>query len=121
MRFLVDANLPNRVIDVIRAGGHEATGVREVGLGAAPDAEIAAYAQTNQWCILTRDAGFGDIRVYPPGQFHGIVVISLPNHASITLIAKTIQRFLDNLATIPDLTGNLAVVDADRIRVRHGE
>ncbi len=33
MRFLVDANLPLSVAPQLRAFGHEATDVREIGLG----------------------------------------------------------------------------------------
>ena len=119
MRFLVDANLPRRTVEVITASGHEAISVRDIGLGAAPDDVIATYAQSQHWCILTRDVGFGDIRTYPPKDFHGIVVVSLPNHASIDLIVETIRRFIDRLTALPDLAGRLAVVDIDRIRVRH--
>jgi len=121
MHFLVDANLPRRAVEVLRECGHAAQSIRDVGLGAAPDNVIAACARENEWRIITRDAGFGDIRSYPPELFPGLVVVSLPNTASVALIVDTIRRFLDNPSVIANLAGNLAVITADRIRMRHGK
>jgi predicted nuclease of predicted toxin-antitoxin system len=42
MRFLIDANLARSVIAVVRGFGHEVEFARDLGLGAAPDEQIAA-------------------------------------------------------------------------------
>ena len=79
MRFLVDANMPLSVAPRIRAFGHEATDVREIGIGAADDSVIARHARENGLSLVTRDKDFGDIRNYPPADYAGIVVLDLPN------------------------------------------
>jgi predicted nuclease of predicted toxin-antitoxin system len=56
--------------------------VRDVGMGRADDPDIAAHARAQHLCLLTEDWGFGDIRVYPPAQYFGIVVIRRPTMAS---------------------------------------
>jgi hypothetical protein len=93
MRFLIDADLPRPVAPLVRSLGHEATDVRDVGLGEAPDAEIAAYARAHELCLLTGDFDFADIRDYPPEHYYGIVVLSR-------------------------LPGRLAIVEPGRIRLR---
>ncbi len=44
MHFLIDADLPRSLKSVIERYGHEATDVRDIGLGSAKDPAIAAYA-----------------------------------------------------------------------------
>ena len=46
--------------------GHEATDVRDIGLGSAKDPPIATHAQPHQACLLTGNFGFADIRNYVP-------------------------------------------------------
>ena len=79
IRFLLDVNLPRRAADAIKQLGHDATDVCDIGLGSANDATIAAHAQANSLAINTRDDDFSDIRNYPPEDYHGVVVLDLPD------------------------------------------
>jgi len=81
MRFLIDANLPRSIIAALQRFGHDVEFARDIGLGAAPDEQIAAYALKNTAAILSRDLDFADIRRYPPEKYHGIVVLRLPDAA----------------------------------------
>jgi predicted nuclease of predicted toxin-antitoxin system len=45
VRFFVDANLPRIALAVFQKYGHEVSFARDVGLGAASDADIALQAQ----------------------------------------------------------------------------
>jgi hypothetical protein len=72
MRFLIDANLPRSIIELIASLGHEGEFARDTGLAAAPDSEIAARAETTGAALLTRDLDFSDIRRYPPALYYGI-------------------------------------------------
>lgn len=63
--FLIDADLPRATAEVARSGGHEAADVRDVGLTAASDEAIAAYAKRNECCLLTRDMDFSNVKDYP--------------------------------------------------------
>jgi predicted nuclease of predicted toxin-antitoxin system len=42
MRFLVDANMPRSTLALLASLGHTGERARDLGLGHAPDAEIAA-------------------------------------------------------------------------------
>lgn len=94
MRFLVDADLPRSVNDIIRWHGHEPIDVRDIGLRNAKDQEIASYAQTEKICLVTGDFDFSDIRNYPPREFYGIVVLSLHRTANASYINRLLDSFL---------------------------
>jgi len=118
VHFLIDASMPRSTAPWIRSRGHDATDVRDIGLGSAADQVIAAYAQAQQLVILSRDFDFGDIRNYPPDQYAGIVVINLPSFATMSMILKLVDGFLQQTQTLNDLPGRLAIVEPGRIRLR---
>ncbi len=82
MRFLVDEDLPRSAGWLLREHGHEVTDVRDTELRGASDTAIAAYAKRSELCLVTADTGFADIRVFPPGDYCGILVLHLPPRAT---------------------------------------
>lgn len=98
--------------------GDEVVHVCDVGLGDAPDDVIAAYANAAGVVLVTRDLDFADIRVYPPADHAGIVVLRLSEHAVASEIRAVFERFLAQREVVGRLAGHLAVVDGDRVRVR---
>lgn len=118
MHFLVDASMPRSAAPLIRSHGHQATDVRDIGLGGAPDPDIATYAQAHHLAILSRDFDFADIRSYPPDQYAGIVVIDLPPTATVPTILQLVDGFLQQKQTLNDLPGRLAIVEPGRTRLR---
>ena len=65
---------------------------------------------------MTLDADFGNIVRYPPKGTPGIIWLRL-HPPSDTKIEQALDRCLAKLGK-EDLTGKLAVVDEDKIRVR---
>ena len=118
MQFLVDASLPRSTAPVIRARGHDAIDVRDIGLGGAPDDDIALYAQSQQLALVSRDFDFADVRNYPPDQYSGLVVIDLPSHATAPTIVNLLDVFLQQRDVLTNLPGRLAIVEPGRIRLR---
>jgi predicted nuclease of predicted toxin-antitoxin system len=118
MRFLLDADLPRSASEVVRRRGHEAIDVRDIGLRDAKDAQIARYAQTEKLCLLTADQDFADVRNYPPTQYAGIVVLSLPRNATSTYIKQLLDSFLQQESVLSQLPGKLAIVEPGRVRLR---
>jgi hypothetical protein len=118
MRFLIDADLPRSLDSLIRSYGHEAVDVRDVGLGRAQDPQIASYALQGEFCILSGDWGFSDIRHYPPAQYAGIAILELPRDATATYIADLVESFLQEEAVLSLLKGRLAIVAAGKVRLR---
>jgi predicted nuclease of predicted toxin-antitoxin system len=118
VRFLIDANLPRSLAELVSKLGHEARFAHDIGLGTAPDKEIAAYAQKTGAAILTRDLDFADVRQYPPEHYSGIVVLRVPDDAIAPYIVEVAGRFVRQQHFISQLSGRLAIVERDRVRFR---
>ncbi len=114
MRFLIDADLP-------RSSNDEAVDVRDIGLRSAKDPEIAYHAQIEKLCLITGDFDFADIRNYPPEQYAGLVVLSLPRAATARYINQLLDSFLTQEKLLTQLPGKLAIVEPGRIRLRGGQ
>lgn len=115
--FIVDAGLP-RAAPELRSLGFEAIDVREVGLVGASDGEIARFGRDRGLCILIRDFGFADVRVYPPELYAGIVVFDLPETANRDFILGVLTSLLHERELVDRLAGRLANVETSRVRLR---
>ena len=120
MRFLIDEDLPRSTAALLVRYGYEVIDIRDTGLRGAADADVADYAQKQGCCLLTGDSGFGHIGDDPPGKYAGIVVLHLPEKATVTVILDLLERFLKRADIIPTISGKLAIVDSSRIRIRKG-
>lgn len=118
MHFLIDADLPRSIKPLIEHYGHEATDVRDIGLGAAKDPPIAAHAQTHRRCLLTGDFGFADIRNYVPTTYAGIIVLELPRNATASVIVRLVESLLQQPEVLAKVECRLAIVAAGRVRLR---
>ncbi len=118
MHFLIDADLPRPLKPLLERYGHEATDVRDIGLGSAKDPLIAAYAQTHQVCLLTGDFGFADIRNYVPAAYAGLVVLELPRNTTASFIVRLVESLLQQPEVVAKIEGRLAIVAAGRVRLR---
>lgn len=98
--------------------GHESVDVRDIGMAASSDEEIAEYARSKGLCLLTADLGFGDVRRYPPSRYVGIVVLRLPRHATTSFILRLLSSFLRREEILSRLEGKLAIVESGRVRLR---
>ncbi len=116
--FLVDASLPRAAGDTIRAHGHQATDVRDTGLGTAPDHDIADHARQHQLAIVTVDQDFGNVLAFPPANYSGIVVVRPPDRATIAIILSLVDQFLNDATVMANLPGHLVIVEPGRTRVR---
>src|SRR3990167_4550932 len=94
--FLVDASLPRTTGEVIRAHGHQAIDVRDIGLRTAPDQDIAAHARQQQLAIVTGDQDFGNVLTFPPADYSWIVVIRSPDGAGTAIVLSLVEQFLND-------------------------
>jgi len=118
MRFLIDADLPRSTADLLRRYNHEATDVRDIGLGGAKDKEIAAYARSEGLCLLTGDFDFSNVRNYPPKQYSGFIVLGLPKISTASFILNLLENFLKQEHIVTQIIGKLVIVEPGRIRIR---
>lgn len=120
MQFLIDEDIPRSTGDLLRRYGHKAVDVRDVGLRGAKDFQIASYAQSKSLCLITGDFDFSNIRNYPPAQYAGLIVLSIPKDATASFILNLIEGFLQREKLIIHISGKLAIVEPGRVRIRRG-
>jgi predicted nuclease of predicted toxin-antitoxin system len=118
VHFLIDADLPRSLKPLIERYGHNATDVRDIGLGSAKDSPVAECARSHHLCLMTGDFGFADIRNYVPSTYAGIVVFELPRNATASFIAKLVESLLQQTEVVQKIPGRLAIVAAGRVRLR---
>jgi predicted nuclease of predicted toxin-antitoxin system len=118
MRFKIDENLHPELAGFLRQEGHDALTVWDQGLRGRPDTDLALVCQSERRALITLDAGFADIRTYPPENFTGLVVLRLADQSRRSVLA-VFPRVLDLLNREP-LTGQLWIVDEQSVRVREG-
>ncbi|GGA04586.1 DUF5615 family PIN-like protein [Okeania sp. KiyG1] len=119
MRFLIDEDLPRSTAKIIQKYEHEGIDVRDIGLRGAEDSQVAAIAKERGLCLLTGDFDFADIRNYPPKEYPGIVIFYIPSNVTVAYILSLIESFLQQEQILEQLPGKLAIVEADRIRIRN--
>jgi predicted nuclease of predicted toxin-antitoxin system len=116
MKFKVDENLPIDVAQLLREAGHDVFTVHEQRLVGAEDQTLARVCQEEQRSFVTLDTHFADIRTYPPGDFHGLIVLRLA-HQDKHHILKVFKRTMKLFAS-ETLVGKLWIVDEDKVRMR---
>jgi predicted nuclease of predicted toxin-antitoxin system len=119
VRFKVDENLPVEVAEILRTAGHDAATVNDQAVGGASDPDLASLVRRESRALITLDAGFADIRSYPPKEYKGLVVLRLARQDKDHVL-QTCNRLVKRLAS-EELVGQLWIVEASRIRVRRGE
>ena len=97
MRVKLDENLPLQLSRLFTESGHDAVTVLDEGIGGATDAEIASVCLAEERVLVTQDVDFADIRMYPPGDYPGIVVFRLASQTR-DLILEVGARLIETLA-----------------------
>lgn len=118
MKFLLDANVPRSMLNIIEAHGHEAWHVSDIGLGDETDQRIAAQADFLGAVTITRDLDFADIRTYPPEPTPGFLVLRVPDDWTATRIVALMGRFLGMTDLVTQIPGHLVILDPQQVRFR---
>jgi len=118
VNFLIDNNLSPLLADALKAAGHDAVHVRDLGMHAAPDDAVLERARAGGQVLISADTDFG-----------GLLARSRASNPSVILIRRLVGRraaeqasiILANLdQVVNDLTaGAVVVLHEDLLRVRH--
>jgi hypothetical protein len=68
--------------------------------------------------LMSADFDFGDIRVYPPSSYFGLVIIDRPENATVPDVVRLVDRLFSHGEILSELVGRLIIVDSHRIRIR---
>ncbi len=116
MQFKIDENLHTDTAGLLRQHGHDVLTVFDQGLQGSLDTDVASICQQEARAIVTLDLDFSDIRVYPPADYHGIIVLRL-NEQSRASVLQALGRIIPLFGTEP-LAGRLWIVDEHQVRIR---
>jgi predicted nuclease of predicted toxin-antitoxin system len=114
LRFLLDACVPKRVADSLRASGHDAVHLLELGLSQLSDREVFARALAERRIILTFDLDFGEIVALSGSPSAGVIVFRLEN----TSTTHVIERLRAVLAVAQTMFEQGAIVSVEETRHR---
>jgi predicted nuclease of predicted toxin-antitoxin system len=117
VRFVVDANMSPRLAELLRASGHDAIAVRDVGLSDASDDEILGRAAVDRRVIISHDTDFGTLLAFRRVSTPSFILIRSSDPLTPDEHAMLI---IDNLdAIIDDLqAGAIVVFGRGRLRTR---
>jgi len=117
VKLFLDENLSPQYAAELRTEGHDAVAVLEVGLSGATDERVLRFAVENGRVLITLDADFANVMRFPPELTLGVIRLKV-HPPTEERIREAIRRALLYLQNI-DIAGRLAVVDEDKIRIRH--
>lgn len=96
MRFLIDAQLPQRLARRLADLGHDATHVADIGLESATDAAVWSAAIARKAVLVTKDQDFAVARAVGD-QGPAVVWVRIGNTPNDVLIARLVGS-LDAIA-----------------------
>jgi predicted nuclease of predicted toxin-antitoxin system len=115
MKLLVDMNLSPRWIALLNDSGVEAAHWSMLGKVNAPDAEIMAYAKTNDCIVLTHDLDFSAILAVTQGEKPSVVQIRADDVSPTAIGMQVIAALLQMESELQ--AGALLTIDPNRTRV----
>ena len=96
--FLLDENIPRKVLTSLRAEGYTATKVYDVGLRSQPDIAVFAYARAHQMTIITFDTDYLNQIAFPPPHSGIIVLRFFPRDISVQELASAVLNTVAQIA-----------------------
>lgn len=98
--FLLDENMPRKVLTTLRREGYSAIRVYDVSLRSQPDAAIFAYARAYQMTIITFDTDYLNPTVFPPPHAGILVLRSFPRNTSVNELATAVLKAVAQLSQL---------------------
>jgi len=119
MKFKIDENLPLEIAELLWTVGYDALTVIEQELRGEGDALISETCLREGRVLVTLDLDFADVRVYPPQQFPGFMVLRVRQQDKHHLIA-VFRRVIALIEQEP-VEHHLWIIEENRVRIRGEE
>lgn len=95
--FLLDENMPRKVLTSLRREGFNATRVYDAGLHSQPDIAVFVYARAHDMTIITFDTDYLKQTAFPPPHAGILVLRSFPRDISVTELASAVLNAVTQL------------------------
>ena len=94
MNITLDENLPERLVLVLSALGHDVDTVRREQLIGCADADVWSAAEAAQRFLITQDLDLSEMRRYTPGTHAGLLLVRLarPSRNALFERVTTVSR-----------------------------
>ncbi len=115
MMIYADECVYQLTVDVLKSWGFSVITVQEAGMASYRNGDVLAYSQQESAVFLTRDKDFTDTRIYPPGNFCGIIVLKISPHNQDE-IHETLHQCLSE-HILEALQGKLALIDRTKYHI----
>ena len=116
MKFKCDENLPQNASDILKEAGYDTTNIWEEELTGCEDKVLIEKCKFEDRILISLDLDFADIRVYPPRNYPGIVILRLKKYDIRQVIEKIRQIILLFSQETPE--HKLWIVEKKKIRIR---
>ena len=116
MRLFCDENIRDTTTEWLRALGHDAVSVKEVGYAGMDDSVVFNYAVAENRMLLTFNADFSDIRALAAVDHPGIIRLRFKIQTE-EVVHPPLERALKELQH-EDTSNLLVTVDRDKLRRR---
>ncbi len=112
----LDEDLSPMVGEPLTAAGYDVATVAGQGWSGLRDGELWPRLVSEKVYFITADSGFGNIRDFPPGTHHGILVLK-PDRESLVTFRDLVAQILHQ-HSLESLSGAITVARFGKIRVR---
>lgn len=116
MRFLADMGVAQRIVEWLRAEGHDAIHLREEGLQRMPNGDIFKKAVSERRIILTFDLDFGEIVALSVDHQASVILFRLHNTRTPHVLDRLSKVLKDSGEALE--RGAIVVVEESRHRTR---
>ncbi len=98
--FLLDENIPRKVLSILRRAGYVAVRVYDEKLHSQPDTAIFTHARARHMTIITFDTDYLKQTVFPPPHAGILVLRFFPRNASVNDIASAVLKAVAQLVDL---------------------
>lgn len=117
MRFLADMGVSTKVVEWLKAEGHDAKHLRDESLQRLPNGQIFFKAIQEKRVVLTFDLDFGEIAALSKRENVSVIVFRLHNTAAGNVISRLADILSHSAAALEK--GAIILAEQSRYRVRH--
>lgn len=108
--YLLDENMPRKILTSLRREGYSATRVYDVSLRSQPDTAIFAYARAYHMTIITFDTDYLNQTAFPPPHAGILVLRSFPRDTSVNELASAVLKAVAQLSHL-DISDHVYLLD----------